>query len=256
MEKEAEAAKERERAEAETVATRAAEEEVRQAQEKARAVVDATGKVSEVADVDVKMGEAMGAGAVAGTSQGKVSPFEFFAHTPLLIVSLLQEKEVVGAPAPALPTCLWCWNGGWEWPQCEGEAGWSCRRFMAAKKKCTRAGEDIVWGRWPKAPMMMASGPGKRPQMPTLVEQSSDEVVEVVQLPAGKRAARKSAWVVADQSVHFEVAEVDDPADDELGEAICQLGRRVEGVAREAMAVGQALGCIGAVIGKYDLRKE
>jgi hypothetical protein len=62
--------------------------------------------------------------------------------------------------------------------------------------------------------------------------------------------------VVADQSVHFEVAEVDDPADDELGEAIHQLGRGVEGVAREAMVVGQALGRIGAVIGKYDLRKE
>jgi hypothetical protein len=199
---------------------------------------------------------------VAGTSQGKVSPFEFFAHTPLLTVSLLQEKEVVGAPASVLPACLQCQNGGWE---CEGEAGQLCQRCTAAKKKCTWAGEDIAWGWRPKAPMMTASGPGKRPWVPTLVKQSSDEVVEVVQLPAGKRAVRKSAWVVVDQSVHFEVmdqsvhfevVEVDDPADDELGEAIRQLGHRVEGVAWEAMAVGQALGHIGAMISKYDLRKE
>jgi hypothetical protein len=68
---EAEAAKEWEHAEVETVATRAAEEEVRQAQEKAwaaaeeveraqRGQVAATGKASEVADVDVEMGEAAG----------------------------------------------------------------------------------------------------------------------------------------------------------------------------------------------------
>jgi hypothetical protein len=123
---------------------------------------------------------------------------------------------------------LWCRNGGWE---CEGEAGRSCRRCTAAKKKCTRAGEDIVRGRRPKASMMTASGLGKRPQASTLVEQSSDEVVEVVRPPAGKRVARKLAQVVADQSVHFEVAEVDNPADDELGETIRQLGRGVEGVA-------------------------
>jgi hypothetical protein len=89
--------KEREHAEAEAVATRAAEEEVRQAQEKARAAaegveqaqrrqVTTTGKASEVVDVDVEMGEAAGAGPVAGTTQGKVSPFEFFAHTPFLTV--------------------------------------------------------------------------------------------------------------------------------------------------------------------------
>jgi hypothetical protein len=165
----------------------------------------------------------------------------------------LQEKEVVGAPAPALPACLPCRNGGWE---CEGEAGRSCQRCTATKKKCTWAGEDIAQGQRPKAPMMTASGPGKRPQASTLVEQSSDEVVEVVRPLVGKRAARKSARVVADQSVHFEVVEVDDPADDELREAIRQLGRGVEGVAREAMVVGQALGWIGAMIGKYDLRKE
>jgi hypothetical protein len=79
VEKEAEAARERERTEAEMAATRAAEEEVRQAQEKARAAAEeveraqrgqvaATEKASEVADVDVEMGEAAGVGPVVGTS--------------------------------------------------------------------------------------------------------------------------------------------------------------------------------------------